>query len=498
MPRLAHTATAAKRSPLLEPTRATPLGTGHRSPIIGLLGLSLLISALGRPATPESAAPPWLDRPLTVADCLNLAFDQNAEVRKSRQDLEATHGVMAQTRAIVWPKLRAAGDYGLVEEQAVDRYELPINVPGVPSPLGIDPGTQRWAAGVRIIQSFYEGGRMTSALRTARLLREQAVARHMAVLSDTATDVRVAYYNVLLAQQEVRVSEASVELLEKELEDSQRRFTAGTVPRFNVLRAEVELANARPRVSRARNAYRITREILVQQLGYAVPQEMGGEIPLQLVDTLDVPHLELDVTTAVRLAKERRPELVALRKNEALRQEDVQGARAGRRPRLEGYAGYGVRKSNFSSDVDDEVHGWEVGVQAVWNLFDGHLTRGKIQEAQALLEKSQIETDDVSRKIELEVRSACSTLVEAWEVLESQRKVLEQADEALRLARARADAGTGTQLDVLGAQTALTDARTTDIRARRDYAVARARVERATGASVPDVNASPGIQAKPE
>ena len=89
--------------------------------------------------------------------------------------------------------------------------------------------------------------------------------------------------------------------------------------------------------------------------------------------------------------------------------------------------------------------------------------------------------DDKARQIELEVRTAYSDFVMAREVLDSQQKVQEQADEALREARARADAGTSTQLDVLDAETSLTQARTTQIQALRDYAVARARLERAIG-----------------
>jgi outer membrane protein TolC len=89
--------------------------------------------------------------------------------------------------------------------------------------------------------------------------------------------------------------------------------------------------------------------------------------------------------------------------------------------------------------------------------------------------------DDTGRKIELEVRTTHSTFLEAKDVLESQQKVIEQAEEALRLARARTDAGSGTQLDVLSAQAALTEARTTYSQALRDYAVARARLERAMG-----------------
>jgi outer membrane protein TolC len=109
------------------------------------------------------------------------------------------------------------------------------------------------------------------------------------------------------------------------------------------------------------------------------------------------------------------------------------------------------------------------------------LTHGKVVQARALYEKSKTDVDDKGRQIELEVRTAYSDFIEAREVLESQQKVQEQADEALREARARAEAGTGTQLDVLDAETSLTQARTTQIQALHDYAVARARLERAIG-----------------
>jgi outer membrane protein TolC len=82
------------------------------------------------------------------------------------------------------------------------------------------------------------------------------------------------------------------------------------------------------------------------------------------------------------------------------------------------------------------------------------------------------------------VRTAYSNFIEAREVLDAQREVEKLADEALRLARARAEAGTGTQLDVLSAETALTEARTTHVQALRDYAVACARLERAVGQPV--------------
>ena len=95
--------------------------------------------------------------------------------------------------------------------------------------------------------------------------------------------------------------------------------------------------------------------------------------------------------------------------------------------------------------------------------------------------RAELDYADTRRGIELEVRQAYSDYLQALELLEAQKKTVEQAEESLRLAEARFRAGTGTQLDVLSAQTALTDARSNEIQALYDYNVAVATLERVTG-----------------
>ena len=153
------------------------------------------------------------------------------------------------------------------------------------------------------------------------------------------------------------------------------------------------------------------------------------------------------------------------------------------------FAGYNWFNAQFTPPVDlnHDINGWNAGAQMNWAIFDGLLTHGKVMQAKALYEKSKTDLADQSRQIELAVRTAYSDFIEARETLESQSKVQEQADEALREANARADAGTGTQLDVLDAETSLTQARTTQITAQHDYAAARARLERAIGADLAPV-----------
>jgi outer membrane protein TolC len=199
----------------------------------------------------------------------------------------------------------------------------------------------------------------------------------------------------------------------------------------------------------------------------------------------------VNLSQAIVLALEHRPELGSLRKAQALRFEDVVSAKAGYLPSVQAYGGYESRSSIFSTDLAFEIHGWIAGVQVGWDVFDGLRTKGKVMEARAQYERAGVELDDTRRRIELDVRTAYSKFIEANELLESQKKVVEQAEEALRLATARSDAGTGTQLDVLSARTALTDAQTTQVLTLHDYAAAKARLERAMGQNTPTQASTP-------
>ena len=118
---------------------------------------------IASPAAPaaestNAAAPDWLARPLSLADALNLALQQNSSILKGKSDMEAAHGLVVQTKAIAIPKLRATSDYSKTE--AIERF---------PAAFISARSDQKWNAGIRLSQSIYEGGRINSALRTARL-----------------------------------------------------------------------------------------------------------------------------------------------------------------------------------------------------------------------------------------------------------------------------------------------------------------------------------------
>ena len=422
----------------------------------------------------ETNAPAWLSRPLSQADCLNIALAQNADILKAKSDLKASAGVVVQTRAVALPTLQAGSQVKHSEPQAIESFP------------NTTPPNNNWNSDIQIVQGIYEGGKLIAAIQAASATKKQSIAQYQTQVADTLLAVRLAYYDVLLAAQQITVNEASVKLLQKELDDQQRRFDAGTVPHFNVLRAEVALANAKPNLFHATSQYRVSKNVLANLLGYNLPREVLENIPLNLTDTFDITSWNMILPDAIQQALERRTELTDLREQVVLQNLNIVNAKSGYKPTVQAFAGYTWNKSQFTdpNELSYTIHGWNVGGQLTWALFDGGLTIGKVQQAKALYKKSQTELEDRSRQIELDVRTAYSDFLEAKEVLDSQTKVQEQAEEALREANARFDAGTGTQLDVLDAETSLTQARTTQVQALHDYATARARLERAIGAEL--------------
>jgi len=416
----------------------------------------------------------WLVRPLSLTDALNTTLQQNASILKAKNDLEAVHGVVVQTRAVALPHVQASGQYKDTDPNAIEGF------------FGSTQPNENWNAGIQIVQSIYEGGKLVAAIRAADATKQQALAQYQTSVANTLLTVRLAYYDTLLAAQQITVHEASVNLLQKELEDQQHRLDAGTVPKFNVLRAEVAVANERPNLIRARNQYRIAKNNLANLLGYNLPRDIWENIPLNLTDVLEAAPYEVNLPDAIQQALTKRTELVALRKTVELQNLNIVSAKSGYKPTVQLFAGYNWYNAQFTPPVelDHDIHGWNAGAQMNWAIFDGLLTHGKVVQAKALYERSKTDLTDEGRQIELQVRVAYSDFIEAKEVLDSQAKVQEQADEALREAKARTDAGTGTQLDVLDAETSLTQARTTQIQALHDYTAARAKLERAIGADL--------------
>ncbi len=417
----------------------------------------------------KSFVPVGSSRSLTLNEAVALALAQNPDILQARQEIERISGQYIEVRAQALPRAEVVSSY---EKRDPNLQSS--------SPFG---GTQdeSWRVALQGRQLLYSGGQVTAALRIARAAQESAIYQLQDTIDRVIATTRQEFYAIILNRALIGVREESLDLLQQELNDQNARFEAGTVPRFNVLRAEVELANARPDLIRARNDYRIAQLNLARTLGVnTTGVTSAANLPFEIKGELSAAPRSIDVAEAIRLAKERRPFLKAQRQNILIEAQQIRVENAGYLPRLDGLGGYEARNDQTSENLDDALKGWFLGLEGSWKIFDGLETAGKVKQARARLESARIVYEDSVRQVELEVQTALSRLLEARELIDSQAKTVEQAKEALRLSRERVSAGAGTQLEVLDARVALTQAQTTELQAVYDYNVALAEYERAT------------------
>src|SRR5271169_2825541 len=112
-----------------------------------ILSLAFFCSAMNLKISAQTNSTAWISQPLSLLQCLNLALQQNAAILEAKNDLEASQGVVVQTRAVALPQLTATGQYKYTDPGAIESF-----------PGGFSQPNQNWNAGIQIVQSIYEGG----------------------------------------------------------------------------------------------------------------------------------------------------------------------------------------------------------------------------------------------------------------------------------------------------------------------------------------------------
>jgi outer membrane protein TolC len=255
----------------------------------------------------------------------------------------------------------------------------------------------------------------------------------------------------------------------------------GTKPKSDVTRAEVEVANARVDVIRARNLVRFSETSLANALG------LEATVPIEIEDTLTYEPVTLDSTQLLAEALGNRPELRQSQARLDASRAQLSGAKARYLPDLTvlGTAGYAsddavVSTDGFASGVSFADQ-WSITGQLTWNLFEGFFTQARVKETQALVEAARANYDSVELQVRLEVEQAYIAVIEAAERYGATEKAVESAQENLRLAQGRYDAGVGTILELTEAQLSLTNAEADSVRAVTDYRVGLATLDRVVG-----------------
>ena len=466
------------------------------------------IGLAARAGTEISAGSSRVPR-FTLNQAILTALQRNPDILRAEQEIKRTKGIVIEIRAQALPHVTASGQFEwtdpnlqgarILEETTTPGtagsgnfvQSPPSQLRDVPRALAAPTATPgvtntelsdiSYTISVLGTQLVFNGTTWPS-IRGTFFQRDGAYFAFRNTLDQVIAIVKTQFYQVVVNKALIEVQEQSVHLLESQLKDQQNRFEAGTVPRFNVLQAEVALSNQIPNLITAQNNYRIAKLTLAKTIGLNFDPRRGENPPLEVVGQMPYIPRSIALTSAIELGKQRRPFLKQARANVLSQKEQVRAAAGQWLPSITTTGGYEWVSSPVNSSWNAISKGWIAQVQGSVPIWDSGQIAGQVIQQRALLSEAKITYDDDVRQVELEIQQAYSNLLQNRELIQSQEKNVEQAEEALRLAKARLDAGAGTQLDVLNAQVQLLTAQSTRLQALFGYNSSLAEFDRVTGA----------------
>lgn len=427
-------------------------------------------------------------QPITLQQAIELAQRNNRSLQVSRLQLERSRAALRQSQAASFPTLSVQSN--LSRSLSANSGRNQNNA--LSSLLGGNNNDQSsisnaFSASATLSYDIFTSGRRPANIGASeRQLRSdqlQVEINQEQLRLDVAGD----YYNLQQGDESVRIQQSSVRNNEASLRDTQALERAGLGTRFDVLQSEVQLANSRQNLTNAIAQQQINRRQLAQRLS------LSPAIDLAAADPVDVAgEWNLSLEESIVLALKNRAELEQQLVQREQAQQQRRAALAGLGPTITAQAQYQL--SDILDDASPVGNGYAFQLGVNWNIYDGGSSVAQAQQAEANIAIAEQNFADQSNQVRFSVEQGYANLLSNFENIGTTTRALGQAQEALRLARLRFQAGVGTSTDTINAENALTNAEGNRVNAIIGYNRSLSTLQRAvthlpipTGATTPSL-----------
>ncbi|MCI0613337.1 TolC family protein [bacterium] len=387
-----------------------------------------------------------VESPMTLEACIQVALQNNPASNYAKQsELSALEDVrMAKGR--YYPEVGWRFGYR--------RWESHIFLPSGFLRPGLDTigPVNEWRTNLRAQYTIFDSGLRSSELNSAESQYAVSQEQSLETRNNIIYSVHAAYYDVLAAEDELELSKTRVSRSHDHLRIASDRKEAGDVPQADVTRARVDLSSAELNAVSAEGSLRIALGNLNQAMG-RMPQE-----PLQIAHSeIGIPDpAATDVNQFLSTALQKRPEILAAQRSVDAKRSQIGIAKSDILPKVRAEAGYGWLDDDFWPEDQD----WWVGITLDIPLLDGGTRRHRIAKSKVEVSREQAQLDQLKLSVQQEVWSAYSRWIEAHQSLETSGTRQAEAEESLRLTKARYEEGAGTINDLLDAELSMDQAET--------------------------------------
>ncbi|MFA6744103.1 MAG: TolC family protein, partial [Candidatus Neomarinimicrobiota bacterium] len=333
-------------------------------------------------------------------------------------------------------------------------------------------------AGIQLQQPIYLGGTIRNGYNISKLGYNIAQLQFKSIEQNVLNELTSSYYRVLFTKSTLTVFQEALQSAEQNLEQVNKFYNVGKASNFDLLRAEVQVANTKPFVASAKNNFRLSESGLRMIMG------IDESIELNFVEELELYYSELTIKSLeelMEIALISRPEIQMLNDQKSITKKQVSLSKASFLPTVvfgTSYQYQGMRNDlNFNSEDFNKSFNSSISISVP--LFSGMKNSAKYQQAKIAVKETEHQAESLINSIKLEVKSAYYTMQEALEKVQTQQKTIEQAKEAQRLAHLMYSEGSSTQLDILNADLAVQQAQMNYQQSLFEYNVALANLKKA-------------------
>ena len=396
---------------------------------------------------------------LTLEQCVQIALKHNPQITVAEGGMESSESDLKLARSALFPQI--SGNAGVSRNGGTFLLGNIVRSAEFNS----------YTAGFQGQQLIFDFGKTYSRIAASSDLVNASDQSLRSTRQNVIVNTYVAYFNYLAAVRVMEVDTETVSQAEDHLRQAEAFYKAGTVPQYDVVNAEVTVANSKVSLIQANNNVKVARIQLENIIGEKLPDNFA------LKDVLGVSHVEVSLQTAIATAIKNRPELLQSEAQVQASKALLTSAWTSDLPSINASGGY-----NWRGLAPTPLYsGWNIGVTLSLPIFEGFALDAGIDQAKANLKSARASNDLVMQSLYLNVQQDEFALEEASQRIEAAKKLVQQATEALRLAVGEYNSGTGSALETTDAQVALASARITYIQSLYDYNVSYAQLERDMG-----------------
>jgi outer membrane protein len=435
---------------------------------------------------------------LNMDRAVGIALEQNRTLRAAALDVEASRWGKVNSYGNLLPKVEISAGVTRIDPQSEHLANAALDfIKSTGAIFGIPPETFKdmrpfayrdtYGTQLTVVQPIYNGGAELVGLDAAAAERERSGYAFDDAEQNVIARVKTSYLTVLKAQELVALAGENAQRIKRWLEMTRRRAEAGMRTKTDVMRWEVEYADAENSIIRAENGLALATLQLNEVLGV----DLNAQFTLEKVDSGDAiladaltsPLASLVVLQDAPVQSQdflmQHPAMNMMRANLELADAQVSGAWTHFKPRINAAFQYGWEKN--STLALDGIRPWALSLSVSYPLFNGFGDYANLQKAQAEMKKAETQVETYERGLLMQATSAELNLKAARKRLDVTLKARDQAREVLGAVERRYETGGLSNVDLIDVQTASLSAETSYITATYDCTIARIEYARATG-----------------